>query len=309
MGTLGARHKDRVGILCAGGSGRRLWPLTVAVNKHLLPVYNKPLLHYSLFVLMLAGIRDLVVVTTPQSVRSMLLALGDGSQFGVRIRIVAQPSTDGIVGCLRVCEPLADGAPICLILGDNFFFGSHLADFLDRAGAAQKATIFSTQVLDARAFAVVERDSHGQIVNLVEKPERPSSQEVVTGLYFLPADCFARSQILSPSTRGELEITDLCRAYLSDDLLDVQPLPRGTMWLDCGTHDDLLRASNIVHDIEALNATRVNSLEELAFRRHWIGESGLASLAEIIPDGLLVEYLKGIRREESTGFDDETAAQ
>ena len=285
---------DTVGVICAGGSGSRLWPLTIALNKHLLPVYNKPMIHYPLSVLMLAGIRDIVVVSDEQSIAVFKLALGDGTQWGLSLHYRVQAKSDGILGCLLSAEDIIEGRSICVILGDNFFYGSYLSTFLNKSRALVQATIITTEVADPKPFAVVIRDRLGNVQSIVEKPENPVSSEVVTGLYFFPQDCLERARKIKPSDRGEHEITDLNLSYLEDDALGTERLPRGTIWLDCGTHSDLLRASSLVHDLEELQGIRISSLEEIAWRRGWLRDTDVIAQCEGIPDKVYVAYLSNL---------------
>jgi glucose-1-phosphate thymidylyltransferase len=283
-----------VGVVCAGGSGTRLWPLTVGVNKHLLPVFNKPMIHYSMSVLMCMGVRDIVVVTNQESREALERAIGDGRNWGLRVSIRVQSSPDGIVGCVLSATDLIGERPTVVILGDNFFYGSRLTQFLEHSWSPGVANIFTRQVTDPRSFAVVVRDISGVVRAIIEKPDTPPSSEVATGLYCFPPDLLDMAAQITPSSRGELEITSLNESYLADGRLLAHELPRGTVWFDCGTPSDLLRASQLVHDLEENGEVRISSLDEIAWRRQWISDEQLRNSFQDIPDSQYAAYLAGL---------------
>lgn len=258
------------GVVLAGGTGSRLWPLTIGVNKHLLPVFDKPLIYYPISTLMLAGIRDLLVVVRPEDLDAFTKTLGDGDQWGVNIRYEIQESPRGIADALLVGESFLAGQPFALILGDNIFHGPSLGESLRGRLDAEIGTVFAYEVADVSSYACIEIDSSGNIASIVEKPTVPRSSMAVPGLYFLPSDAINIAKGLSPGIRGELEITDLNSALLAQGRLRVVPLPRGTAWLDAGTQDDLLDASNYVRVLQERQGGLIASPEEVALRNGWI---------------------------------------
>jgi glucose-1-phosphate thymidylyltransferase len=282
----------RKGILLAGGSGTRLYPLTLAVSKQLMPVYDKPMVYYPLSTLMLAGIREVLVITTPRDSDAFRSVLGDGRQWGMQITYAVQPQPDGIAQALVIGEAFLAGAPCALILGDNIFFGHGLAESLAGASARTAgATIFGYWVRDPERYGVVEFDAAGCARAIEEKPAHPRSNYAVTGLYFYDETASARARALRPSARGELEITDLNNAYLADGALQVERLGRGQAWLDTGTHDSLLDAANFVQVMQARQGLQIACPEEIAYRQGWIDTEAVLRLAEPLKKNGYGRYL------------------
>ena len=275
----------RKGIILAGGSGTRLFPLTIAVSKQLMPVYDKPMVYYPLSVLMLAGIREILVISTPTDLPLFRRLLGDGSQFGVTLTYAEQPSPDGLAQAFHIAGDVGflKNEPAALVLGDNLFYGHDLAKSLERASARSGgATIFGYHVADPKSYGVVEFAPDGRVVSLEEKPLQPKSNYAIPGIYFYDADVVPLSRSLKPSKRGELEITDLNRLYLERGDLHVELLGRGTAWLDTGTHDSLLEAGQFVSVIENRQGLKIACLEEIGFRQGWLTRAGLeASIAKL----------------------------
>lgn len=270
----------RRGIVLAGGAGTRLHPLTLAVSKQLLPVYDKPMIYYALSALMLAKIREILVITTPEDQGAFRRLLGDGSRIGLRLSYVAQPRPDGLAQAFLLGEEFLRGEPSALVLGDNLFYGAGFTGLLARAHERTVgATLFAYAVADARRYGVVELDAAGRVRSLEEKPENPRSNLAVTGLYFYDGRASAFARTLAPSARGELEITDLNRAYLDAGALTVDVLSRGFAWLDTGTHEALLQAGEFVKTLEDRQGLRIGCIEEIAYRNGWIDRSELLSLA------------------------------
>lgn len=283
---------SRKGIILAGGSGTRLYPLTQVVSKQLLPVYDKPMIFYPLTTLMLAGITEILVITTPHEQAMFTKLLGDGSQWGIRLSFAVQPEPKGLAQALIIAEDFLDGSPSCLILGDNIFHGQGLADMLEGATNRKNgATVFGYRVRDPERYGVVEFDEQMQVISIEEKPADPRSHYAVTGLYFYDnrASKFARE--LKPSPRGELEITDLNRCYLDDGSLSLERFGRGTAWLDTGTHESLQQAANFVETIEARQGLKIACPEEIAYLQGWIDEEQLMRLAEPLKKSGYGEYL------------------
>jgi glucose-1-phosphate thymidylyltransferase len=275
-----ATVRPRKGIILAGGSGTRLYPITQAVSKQLLPVYDKPMIYYPLSVLMLAGIRDVLVINTPHEQPLFRNLLGDGSRWGMRIEYAVQPRPEGLAQAYLIGEAFVGGDPSCLILGDNIFYGHGLTEVLRRASAQPSgATVFGYWVRDPERYGVAEFDATGRVVGLAEKPAQPRSNYAVTGLYFYDGNASRYAAGLKPSARGELEITDLNRCYLEQGALQLEKLGRGYAWLDTGTHESLLEASTYIETIEKRQGLRVCCPEEIAFFNQWIDEAQLRALA------------------------------
>ncbi|MFO1469127.1 MAG: glucose-1-phosphate thymidylyltransferase RfbA [Steroidobacteraceae bacterium] len=289
----------RKGIILAGGAGTRLHPITVSLSKQLLPVYDKPMIYYPLATLMLAGIREYLVISTPRDVEAFRGLLGDGRQWGLSFSYAEQPRPEGIAQAILIAEQFLDGAPSALILGDNIFYGASLASLLQAASARTKgATVFGYYVQDPERYGVVGFDAKGQVIDLVEKPRDPPSNYAVTGVYFYDERAPAYARSISPSSRGELEITDLNRAYLRDGSLTVEKLGRGTAWLDTGTHNSLLDAGVFVRIIEERQGLKVACVEEVAWRMGYIDAQQLERLARPLAKSGYGEYLLRILREQ-----------
>ncbi len=272
------------GIVLAGGSGTRLYPLTLVTSKQLLPVYDKPMIYYPLSTLMMAGIRDILVISTPQDLPNFERLLCDGSDLGIRLSYAEQPSPDGLAQAFLIGEGWLQGEPCALVLGDNIFFGNGLRKRLRtavrHAESEGRATVFGYHVDDPERFGVVEFDEGGRALSIEEKPEHPKSSYAVTGLYFYPGDVAERAKQVVPSARGELEITDLNRMYLDDGLLDVETLGRGFAWLDTGTMESLYEAGEFVRAVERAQDQPVSVLEEIAYENGWVDRETLAACAE-----------------------------
>jgi len=280
------------GIVLAGGRGTRMFPLTNGVSKQLLPVYDKPLIYYPLSVLMLAGIREILVITTPEDLGNYRRLLGDGSHFGTRIEIIVQPKPEGLAQALILGECFVDSDPVCLVLGDNLFYGQGFTPRLERAARRAKgATVFAYPVKDPSRFGVIELDADQCPVRLVEKPDKPRSSLAVTGLYFYDSRACQLARSLRPSARGELEITDLKRLYLEAGELHVELLGRGFAWLDTGTHDSLLEASHFVQTIEHRQGLKVACLEEIGLDRGWVTRESILSRREQLETSGYGRYL------------------
>lgn len=269
----------RKGIILAGGSGTRLYPLTMAVSKQLMPIYDKPMIYYPISTLMLAGIRDIAMITTPQDQAQFQRALGDGSQFGVQLTWITQPSPDGLAQAYILAEDFLAGAPSAMVLGDNIFFGNDLAKLLMAADKAPGGTVFGYHVVDPERYGVLSFDADGRVNGIVEKPPAPPSNLAVTGLYFLDGSAPDRARAVKPSARGELEITDLLQSYLDDGALSVQRMGRGYAWLDTGTHASLLDAGNFVRTLQSRQGLQTGCLEEIAFEKGWITRADLEAQA------------------------------
>ena len=288
------------GIVLAGGSGSRLHPLTRSISKQLLPVYNKPMVYYPLSSLMLAGIRDILVITTPQDEESFRRLLGDGGDFGVSISYATQPSPDGLAQAFIIGREFIGASQVALALGDNIFYGAGFSDALrNAAGHSDGATVFGYQVRDPERYGVVEFDAAGRAIGLEEKPAQPKSSYAVTGLYFYDNEVVDIARALKPSPRGELEITDVNREYLSRGQLRVERLGRGIAWLDTGTHESLVQASNFIQAVEERQGLLVGCLEEIAYRLHYIDADRLARLAGAMKGSTYGQYLLHLLQEEA----------
>jgi glucose-1-phosphate thymidylyltransferase len=280
------------GIVLAGGSGTRLHPLTRGVSKQLIPIYNKPLVYYPLSSLLLAGIRDILVITTPHDQESFRRLLGDGADFGVRLSYAVQPAPEGLAQAFIIGRSFVAHDRVALALGDNIFYGAHFSDILRNAAARETgATVFGYQVRDPERYGVVEFDGQGRAIGLEEKPADPKSSYAVTGLYFFDNRVLEIAANLKPSARGELEITDVNRAYLERGLLHVECLPRGIAWLDTGTHESLVQASNFVQAVEERQGLMVGCLEEIAYRMKYISAADLERLARGMKGSPYGQYL------------------
>lgn len=283
---------ERKGIILAGGSGTRLYPVTIGLSKQLLPIYDKPMIYYPLSVLLLAGIREIAVITTPEDQAQFIRTLGDGSQWGVNLTYIVQPSPEGLAQAYLLAENFLDGAPSAMVLGDNLFFGHGLPDLLAEAARQNEGgTVFGYRVADPERYGVVSFAKDGAVCSIVEKPIAPASNFAVTGLYFLDGSAPQRAAKVKPSARGELEITSLLESYLADGILKVSLMGRGFAWLDTGTHASLLDAGNFVRTLEERQGLQTGSPDEIAFRQGWISKEKLAARASVFGKNAYGRYL------------------
>jgi len=273
---------QRKGIILAGGSGTRLWPITMGVSKQLLPIFDKPMIYYPLYVLMLAGIREIAIITTPDDQSQFQRLLGDGGQWGLALTYLTQPSPDGLAQAYLLAEEFLNGSPSSLVLGDNIFYGHGLTEILERVSLVSSGgTVFGYHVSDPERYGVVGFDPSGRVNTIVEKPSNAPSNYAVTGLYFLDEKAPERAKQVKPSSRGELEITSLLEIYLEEGTLNVEIIGRGIAWLDTGTHASMLSASNFVQTLTERQGMQVGSPDEIAFRNAWISKAALRERAEL----------------------------
>jgi glucose-1-phosphate thymidylyltransferase len=293
--ALSAPARRRKGIILAGGSGTRLYPITMGVSKQLLPIYDKPMIYYPLSVLMLAGIREIAVITTPEDQTQFRRLLGDGSQWGISLDYIEQPRPEGLAQAYILAEEFLAGAPSAMVLGDNIFFGHGLPEMLAAADARpQGGTVFGYHVADPERYGVVDFDEAGRARSIIEKPKVPPSNYAVTGLYFLDASAPERARDIRPSARGELEITALLESYLDQGLLSVETMGRGYAWLDTGTHGSLLDAGNFVRTLQERQGLQTGSPDEIAYGLGWIDREALMARARVFGKNAYGAYLEGL---------------
>lgn len=280
------------GIILAGGSGTRLYPITKSISKQIIPIYDKPMIYYPLSVLMLAGIREILIISTPKDIHLYEDLLEDGSQLGLKLEYAIQPSPDGLAQAFTIGEEFIGNDSVCMVLGDNIFYGYNFSAILEEAAAIKDgAIVFGYYVNDPERYGVAEFDETGKVLSIEEKPESPKSNYAVTGLYFYSNDVVQKALALKPSKRGELEITDLNRVYLEEGRLNMKLLGRGFAWLDTGTHESLMQASNFIHTIEERQGLKVSCIEEIAFLRGYISKEQLLKLAEPLRKNQYGDYL------------------
>lgn len=284
---------NRKGIILAGGSGTRLYPITMGLSKQLLPIYDKPMIYYPLSVLMLAGIREIAIITTPEDQDQFQRLLGNGNQWGLSFTYIQQPSPDGLAQAYILAEDFLAGSPSAMVLGDNIFFGHGLPELLEGADSQTTGgTVFGYQVSDPERYGVVSFAADGQVISIIEKPAKPASNYAVTGLYFLDGTAPAKARAVTPSARGELEITTLLEMYLAEGSLSVKRMGRGYAWLDTGTHGSLLDAGNFVRTLEKRQGMQTGCPEEIAFENGWIDRAAMAAMAEKFAKNDYGKYLK-----------------
>ncbi len=285
----------RKGLILAGGTGSRLWPITQGLSKQLMPIYDKPMIYYPLSVLMLTGIREIGIITTPQDQAQFQHLLGDGTQWGVQITWLVQESPDGLAQAYLIAEDFLDGAPSAMVLGDNIFFGHGLPELLASADVqTDGGTVFGYRVADPQRYGVVGMDENGRVTQIIEKPEVPPSNYAVTGLYFLDGTAPDRARTIKPSARGELEIVTLLESYLTEGALNVETMGRGYAWLDTGTHGSLLDAANFVRTLQSRQGMQTGCPEEIAYEAGWIDDTQLMALADRYAKTEYGAYLKGV---------------